>query len=336
MPANPPLSLETVGPDEAAQIERIVALQRQLHDKSDSPVHRAQHPKHLGLAKGEFEVEPGLPDDLRHGLFAEGRSHPAWVRFSNGRGQDDARATVRGLALKVTGLDHLGRPDQDFLLIDHPVFFIKDLPEYVALFEGLVAAEGGFPRRFVFPDLNPFHWRIAAIRRIKASQKKRGSLLTIPYWSTTPYRLGPRAIKFMLQPHESNGADPVPGDTPDFLCERLAAHLESKPAAFDFLVQLQIDPVAMPVEDPTVNWDDARPASPWRKVATLRLPLQSPTSPERMKLAEDMAFTPWHSLPDHAPLGGVNRARRAVYETLSRDRLAANGRNAPAMPNGTP
>ena len=54
-------------------IERIVTLRRQFHDRSGPDVRRAQHPKHQGLCSGEFVVEPGLPDDLRVGLFSEAR-----------------------------------------------------------------------------------------------------------------------------------------------------------------------------------------------------------------------------------------------------------------------
>ena len=34
------------------------------------------------MLRGEFTVLPDLPDQLRHGLFAEPRTYPAWVRFS--------------------------------------------------------------------------------------------------------------------------------------------------------------------------------------------------------------------------------------------------------------
>ena len=51
---------------------------------------------------------------------------------------------------------------------------------------------------------------------------------------------------------------PSEGDEPaDSLTRALAAGLQSGEAVFDFKVQLQADPVAMPVEDVTVEWDEA-------------------------------------------------------------------------------
>ena len=145
---------ETLEPNETANIDRIVALQRQLHEASGEKNRRAQHPKHHGLAQGEFVVEQDLPEELRHGLFVSPRSLPVWLRFSNGRGDDDTRPTLHGLALKVVDVE--AGTDQDFLMVDHPVFFIKDIEEYVALFAAQVKAKGGLPWAFFLPGANPF------------------------------------------------------------------------------------------------------------------------------------------------------------------------------------
>ena len=331
MSALPELNHETVEPNEESLIQRIVTLQRQLHDKSGPKIRRAQHPKHHGLANGELVVDADLPEELRHGIFSDARSYPVWFRFSNGRGDDDTKPTLHGLALKVTGLEQ--DTDQDFLMVDHPVFFIRNLEEYVALFEAQVNAGDGIPLSFFFPSFSPFRWRIASFFRLRAVRKKLGNVLGVTYFSATPYQLGPHAIKFSLLPHHSNGGNPARGDDADFLGKRLSNHLKGNSASFDFRVLLQTDPAAMPVEDPTVNWEEASPASAWRKVATIHLPPQVPDSEERQRLAEDIAFSPWNTLDEHRPLGGINRARRVVYEALSNDRFMASGLTGPASPS---
>jgi hypothetical protein len=164
-------------------------------------------------------------------------------------------------------------------------------------------------------------------------RKKTGSLLATRFFSATPYRLGPHAIKFSLVPDTANGSNPPPGEDADFLGRRLAEHLRDKPASFQFKVQRQMDAVTMPVEDPTVNWDHASPASTWQTVATVQLSPQVTNSPERLTLAENMAYSPWHTLDDHRPLGGINRARRVVYEALSKDRFTDNGLPGPTSPS---
>ena len=92
---------------------------------------------------------------------------------------------------------------------------------------------------------------------------------------------------------------------------------------FEFLVQLQKDPVKMPVEDALTEWKEAD--SPFVRVALLRIPKQDLSSGEDLKIAENLSFTPWHALEDQRPLGGINRARKVAYEAISRYRHERNG-----------
>jgi hypothetical protein len=84
---------------------------------------------------------------------------------------------------------------------------------------------------------------------------------------------------------------------------------EGKPAVtFDLCIIPQIDPVKMPVEDPTVLWESAP-----IPVVRIKIEPQMFDSPERLRECEEMVFDPWNALAEHRPLGGVNRARKAVY-----------------------
>ena len=38
-----------------------------------------------------------------------------------------------------------------------------------------------------------------------------------------------------------------------------------------------------------------------------------------------VSVTPWHSLPAHRPLGGINRLRKIVYREISKLRHQLNG-----------
>jgi hypothetical protein len=44
-----------------------------------------------------------------------------------------------------------------------------------------------------------------------------------------------------------------------------------------------------------------------------------------MALAEFASFSAWHCLPEHAPIGPINRARREVYLAISALRRELNG-----------
>jgi hypothetical protein len=64
----------------------------------------------------------------------------------------------------------------------------------------------------------------------------------------------------------------------------------------------------------------AEPNAPLQKVATIRIPRQVLDTPEQNAFDEALSFTPWHSLPEHQPLGSINRARKAVYQATSEQR----------------
>jgi len=93
----------------------------------------------------------------------------------------------------------------------------------------------------------------------------------------------------------------------------MQAHLDRHDASFDFGVQLRKG--TMPVEDAAVRWDETE--SPFVTVARLHIPRQTFRTPERDALGETLSFSPGHAKPAHTPLGGINRARVAIYQQLS-------------------
>jgi hypothetical protein len=99
-------------------------------------------------------------------------------------------------------------------------------------------------------------------------------------------------------------------DSPDFLKEAMIEQLTLQKigAEFDFCVNPQTDAEAMPVEDPTIEWKSA-PV----KLATISIFPQKFDWPEQMTFVENLAWNPWNSLPEHRPLGGINRARQGLY-----------------------
>jgi hypothetical protein len=328
--SSPELGQERVPPGEAEQIQQIVAIHLSVTDPAEKPlVHRGQHMKGHGVVRAEFTVLPDLPPALRHGVFAQPRTFNAYIRYSNGKGWDDRQADAHGMAIKLLGVpgeklleDEKDATTQDFILFDNEIFFIRDVADYVPFMEdfrrlkspGLTLGKIIAGCKLLFsPD---YRWRLLRA----AGSKKPDSPLRITYWSTTPAKLGPSAVKYRAVPDLAAAPAPAAVDSPDKLRLAMAAQLSAHEARFDFAVQVQNDPIAQPVEDPTVPWD-----APWEKVATIRIPPQTFDSPEQMKFGEDLSFTPWHSLPEHRPLGGIQRARKEVYRAISQQRHELNG-----------
>ena len=115
----------------------------------------------------------------------------------------------------------------------------------------------------------------------------------------------------------------LPRRPPDnYLREALAARLAREDVEFDFLVQVQTDARRMPIENSAVRWPAA--LAPPTMFATLRLPRQAFDSPAQLAFAHKLSFNPWHCVAEHRPLGSLNRARRVLYQELSRLRQSRN------------
>jgi hypothetical protein len=327
----PPLELgkEYPAPDEAAHTEEILRLFAGMTERkyppSVRPMRRDAHTKAHGLLRAEFSVLPELPDRARVGLFKQPATYQAWIRFSSAFSSiaSDRDVDVRGMAIKVMGVEgekmlerEKFEKTQDFLLINHSVFFSPNVKEYMEFSREYVKKEN--PIQYL---LRPARWRQAFIL-YQASRQDVANPLTTRFWSSVPYKHGPAAIKYSATPCDGERKG-KPGASTNFLREAMVAYLSERDACFDFAVQFQTDPVKMPIEDPSIDWDER--ASPFVKVAKIRIPRQVFDSERQNEYAENLSFTPWHCLPEHQPIGGVNRIRKTVYEHISTLRHTANG-----------
>jgi len=320
-----PLAAETISPEEAKFTAQLAARLKEkiVKDNPTGIMRRDAHPKMHGLANAEFVVESNLPAELRVGLFKTPKTYQAWIRFSNQDGtiNPDKGRDIRGMAIKLMGVagekilaGEESEQTHDFIVISTHVFVTKDVVE----FDGLIASLTGslFAKIWYFLT----HLRVAL--NLLKSMARFANPLQIRYFSTTPYLFGEVAVKYSAIP-QVKVRDAIP-DQPhdDYLRLAMMKQLKDGDAYFDFCVQFQTDAVAMPIEDPGKEWSEY--ASPFRKVATIRIPSQEFNSEERRKLGENLSFTPWHALPEHRPLGGINRARKIVYEAISKFRHEYN------------
>ena len=339
----PQIGEEREPPEEKALIEHlkqaILARLEKRYPPNALTVRRDAHPKTHGCVRAEFTVTDAVPEALRYGVFQSPQTFKAWIRFSSGRPvtHSDKEADTQGMAMKLMGVDgeKILRGDaaekrtQDFVMASSPTFFIRNMEEYIAFeTEEFQNLPDGLLKKLDMAKHFILRGQIQELLTVQRSQaQKVSNPLQIRYWSQTPYKMGPGAVKFTALPVPSTQDFALENPDDDFLQTAMTNHLQGEDAIFDFMAQVQTDAAAMPIEDPVVNWDED--VSPFQKVATIRIPRQTFDSREQFRFAENLSFTPWHCLPEHRPLGGINRARRVVYEAISEYRHAMNGAERP-------
>ncbi len=319
----------------ADEISEIIGqFIRRKFQEGRRPALRDAHAADTGCVKAIFRVDSEIPKELRHGVFATpDREFDAWIRFSNGNSEvlNPRAPDARGMAMKLMGVDgpkllEDEKNTQDFVMANNPSFFVDDLLRYKNSLEKFHAGD---------------YWRqILAIFKLNWREKVRAVIVNLTwiinplycqYWSMTPYRLGINADKIAIKFSAKPRIEQRPGIgawirnflNPHFsLKENLQQVLSSREMWFDFYVQRYVDDRSTPIEDTLTEWEES--VSPPIHVAKIIIPVQDLSSADRSQLCENLSFNPWHCLPEHRPLGAVNRVRRTVYLKMSECRHQLN------------
>ena len=308
-----PHPLETVPAGEAEQIEQVAAVQVELMQTRQDPHQRGQHPKQQALVHAVLEIAGDLPQALSVGLFAEPRSYNALIRFSTGATLNDADPNPHAMAFKVLDVDGAPEGTQDFIMLDYKQFFVRNVADYVEYCHA-------FKER---PDAARFF--ASHVKEAENAQKLRtciASHLERRYWTMLPLAMGGGAARFSAIPDPANASGFATATTTDGLREALERYLIGlgREARFELVAQAYSDPQSTPIEDAVSDW-----STPFVQVGTLTIPPQDFASKEQFEFAEQLSFSPWHCLPEHRPLGGIQRCRRRVYEESTRLRHRLNG-----------
>jgi hypothetical protein len=349
--ANPVLydrSIEAPEENEAAIDGDIVETLRKISETTlthtGGPL-RSVHAKSHGLLYGKLSIEEGLPEVLAQGLFARAQTYPVIMRLSTTPGDilDDSISTPRGLAVKVLGVDGArvagseGETTQDFVLVNGPVFNAPNA--------------GGFLRslKLLEPTTNKMEGlkklTSAVARGAEAVIEAAGSQSTMitslggqqehhilgeSFYSQTPILYGKYIAKIGIFPVSPalRALTKLPltnNGEPNMLRNVVVDFFLQNSAVWEVRVQLCTNLATMPVEDASVAWPEDE--SPYVTVATLTAAAQDPWTLEKIKaIDEGLAFSPWHALAAHRPLGSVNRARKAAYAMSAKFRAEHQGR----------
>jgi hypothetical protein len=273
---------------------------------------------------------------------------------------DERKNGSRGMAIKVLDVEgemlsqDQGRANQDFLMINTPEFAIANVRDYLRLNRVLMLSErGDVAAPFFLPltgmpmpqsgdladifkdfdeDDRARTGKAFAVITQKIEKQTVRNPLEVQYFGAAPFGFGrERAMKFSAAPCEQREQSAfeniAAGDpSPDYLRDALAATMKGEDdICFNFMIQVQgADKVAeLGVEDATTTWGSGEDeVNNYKRVARITIPApQDPAANER-EYCEAMAFSPWHSLAAHRPLGGINRLRQQVYIESAKHREA--------------
>ncbi|MDM0109098.1 hypothetical protein QTH97_29450 [Variovorax sp. J22R24] len=321
---------EKLMPDEDSFTDSIVkSFTRQMSDLwKPGGFERGGNTKTQGIVRGEFIVHEDIPEHMKRGIYAKPQTYHAWVRFS-GPGPyitpDIDDVGFMSISIKLMGVPGPKLMDEeqhtlDMFGVSTPTFVTPDAKCNAALqIESVKNAQ-----IFYFVNLRDSHVLDLIMQSLFI--KTQSSPFEAPYFSCVPYLMGEgQAMQYSVWP-KTTKRTPIPRlplrPPDDYLRNAMVSSLAEGDVELDVRVQMQTDPHLMPIENAGVLWPEK--LSPRVSVATLRLPRQKFDSPAQMEFAKRLSYNPWHTIPDHRPLGNQSRARRRMYWELSQLRHNMN------------
>ncbi len=325
------LAEEQFQPNEAEDTQAIIDLMREQMRGRFKPggFERGGNTKTHGLLRGEVTILDGLPEHVRHGVFATPRTFRAWVRYS-GPGPDVPKdiedVGFVSMAIKLMGVEgpklmEEEKLTQDLICICVPTFPTPDSKTNARLqYWSLI-------HQPLWYFLDPRQPHLLDFWMQSLWTKTQSNPLGEAFYSCVPYLLGEgQAMQYAFFPR-SKVHRKIPGlpfgKVPDnYLHDNMVKTLDAQDVEFDIAVQVQTDSHRMPIENAGVMWP--RRLSPFVTVARLRIPRQTFNTAAQMAFAKNLKFNPWHALPEHRPLGNQSRTRFRLYRELSDFRQQMN------------
>ena len=327
--------------DVARIVDGFLAQQTRAAADQSRPLCRGTHAK--GVCVGAvFEVsdraparDPALSRRLAQGVFGRPGRYRAVVRFANSDPtiNSDWQRDVRGMSFSIdlpsVAAPSARRAAQHWSLQSAPTLPFDDIRAF-AVFGRVLSARSeavgigtlNAAERLVYATTKAAVLRQQRQQRVRPYQQLR-------YWSNVPFRHGTDdVIKYSVTPLSSNGACALDVGNARALRDELVRHVTEDPvmSAFDFGVQF-LDAgrmryrrarrdAAFWIEHASVEWPESE--SPFHTIARLTLrkgAVIADADCERMFIDVNEC-----SLPEHAPVGGINRARHAAERASRRAR----------------
>lgn len=266
------------------------------------------------------------------------------MRLSTNPGDvlSDSVSTPRGLAIKIADVEgerlqgSKTQTTQDFVMINAPAFTAATPKAFLSNLKLLAKTTDRAPtgKKVLSAVLRGAEKVVEAVGGESGTLKSLGGhpethILGETFYSCVPVLYGPYFAKLSIAPvsPKLRALTDVPlavNGHPDALRDAVNEFFATQKGECEVRVQLATDIEKMPIEDASVQWPEDE--SPYVAVARIRAASQPAWDEARSVAFEDgLAFSPWHGLAAHRPLGGVMRSRKPAYEMSSEFRGTFNG-----------
>ena len=334
---------DQLGDETVASMARVTRL---MFEKNRHAI-RDAHAKSHGILRGELHVYPNLPEHLAQGMFKEAKVYPVIIRLSTSPGaiQPDSSPAVKGLAIKIIGVagkkflpEEVDAVTQDFLLVNDTIIPTGDVKTYhdqQLRIEKLahtpeavqnVVNEVGVLADKALEVLETVGLKKQEVKMVVQAHPNH-HILGETYTTLGAIRYGDYVAKIGIVPLSENvqalAGKEMDVSEPGAYRDMVAEFFRSQGAEYELRAQLCTDLKTMPVEDASIDWPQNQ--SPYQALGKIVLPAQDSFSPARRVFADDvLAFNPFHCLPEHLPLGSINRVRIKAYASSTQYRHAMN------------
>lgn len=327
---------EVLEEDEDETRRELVKTLLEISDKTyeDSGMGlRSVHAKSHALLRGNVQIL-AVPAPYAQGLFATPKTLPVLIRVSTSPGDllDDRVSTPRGFALKVIDVEGARLPGaeaattQDFLMVNSPAFLAPTAKKFLGSLKLLASTTDKIPnlKRAFSAILQGTEKLIEAVGGESGTLKGLGGHpethpLGETFFSQVPFLYGPYMAKWSVAPvtpslQALKDQKVDLHDKPDGLRAAINDYFAGHSAEWELRVQLCTDLDSMPIEDASVEWPQDK--SPFVPVARITVGPQTAWDEAKSSEMDDgLAFSPWHGLAAHRPLGSINRVRHAAYDS---------------------
>jgi hypothetical protein len=330
---------DQLGDETVASMARVARL---MFEKNRHAI-RDAHAKSHGILRGELHVYPNLPEHLAQGMFQEAKTYPVIIRLSTSPGaiEPDSQPAVKGFALKIIGVpgkkflaEEADAVTQDFLMVNDTIIPTGDVKSYHDMqlrIEKL--AHGPEVIQTIVNEVG-----VLADKVLEAVGTKKevpmvvqahpnNHILGETYTTLGAIRYGDYVAKIGLAPLSDNlkalAGKEMELKEPGAYRDMVVDFFRTQSAEYELRAQLCTDLKAMPVEDASIDWPQDQ--SPYQALGKIVIPAQDAFSPARRVFADDvLSFNPFHCLPEHLPLGSINRVRIKAYDSSTKYRHATN------------